>query len=94
MNSLWQSMAVWQRLSVGVVALAVLLGGGLAWGSRASGRSELAAGDVTPGAVCPVEPPSGKVAIGDSTPETPDPARANEAWTASDKTELATFALG
>ena len=96
MNSLWQNMALWQRLAVGAVVVAVLLGGGLAWSSRAGGRAAggLSAGGAPQGALCPAEPPSGQAASGDATPETADLARVNEAWTPSDNTELATFALG
>jgi hypothetical protein len=96
MNGFWQSMAAWQRLAVGAGAIALVLGGILAWGSFAGGRATDAAmaGSTPQGAVCPAEPPTGQAVSGDVALETADAAGTKEAWTPSDKTELATFALG
>ena len=91
MTGLWQSMPLWKRVVVGAVPALLFLAGAMVFGNRIHGgtASELPAGDRTAGALCPAP-----LSAGDASPEAPEFAGANDAWTPSGGTELATFALG
>lgn len=93
MHTLWQNMAFWQRLALGVGALVVALGG-LLWASRLNNATAgFALGEAPSGAVCSVDAAPAEASAAQVT-VAPDPTCAAEARVPSGKIETATFALG